>query len=726
MTEEVQKVFNNILKIQENIDDIKNKYEDDSEFKDKINTVCYDTIFKGKYSIEEYFKDQIDTDRNIRLGIVGRVKAGKSSLLNSLLFEGKDILPEAPTPMTAALTQIEYSNDKNYIEIEFITEDDIKLLEEQDKQYKKIFEKVKNDLSVNLEIDEASLNKKTEDKIKSDESNVILIASSKIYNNIINIKNTDNERYREIIQNNIKQIPFSNIDEIQNELKDYVASDGKYVDFVKSLKLYINMDILKEVSILDTPGFNDPLVTRNNKANQLLSKCDAILILTPSTHNFSYSDIEAMNRITKKEGIQEIYIVVSKFDDALVANSIAENSKGDLDDAIKNVLNDLYDNIENNLESINKNGVFDRILNNIENRVTYSSGICASMAETFEYKNEWSSEKNTVFKNLSEKYTDYFSGENTSKNNLEKLGNIKKINKILKLVEQKKEDILKDNLRKLKNKYNADASSIIEAIKKYIDERKKNIFNEDIENKKLELKKLLDHSEKIKEKMNANYIEEIEKYIINKSEKIYDKLENLDKKLDDIIYENIKDIKVFIGYKHNANKIKIENELYNYSKQFSEAKIYYINIVELATLISNFIIELLKKEVPADTEIQDFSIKSIIFDKFGEYDNTFQLNEEEKDKLFKEYDKKMKLDGKDAEIFISRLNTILMDYKKQASSKIKEKIGNLKKDLKNIRFPDLILNKYIDKLNNEMKELGQKEEALKKWNNILKEIMNII
>ncbi|MEI0606368.1 dynamin family protein [Brachyspira pulli] len=726
MTEEVQKVFNNILKIQENIDDIKNKYEDDSEFKDKINTVCYDTIFKGKYSIEEYFKDQIDTDRNIRLGIVGRVKAGKSSLLNSLLFEGKDILPEAPTPMTAALTQIEYSNDKNYIEIEFITEDDIKLLEEQDKQYKKLFEKVKNDLSVNLEIDEASLNKKTEDKIKSDESNVILIASSKIYNNIINIKNTDNERYREIIQNNIKQIPFSNIDEIQNELKDYVASDGKYVDFVKSLKLYINMDILKEISILDTPGFNDPLVTRNNKANQLLSKCDAILILTPSTHNFSYSDIEAMNRITKKEGIQEIYIVVSKFDDALVANSIAENSKGDLDDAIKNVLNDLYDNIENNLESINKNGVFDRILNNIENRVTYSSGICASMAETFEYKNEWSSEKNTVFKNLSEKYTDYFSGENTSKNNLEKLGNIKQINKILKLVEQKKEDILKDNLIKLKNKYNADASSIIEAIKKYIDERKKNIFNEDIENKKLELKKLLEHSEKIKEKMNANYIEEIEKYIINKSEEIYHKLENLDKKLDDIIYENIKDIKVFIRYKHNANKIKIENELYNYSKQFSEAKIYYINIVELATLISNFIIELLKKEVPADTEIQDFSIKSIIFDKFGEYDNTFQLNEEEKDKLFKEYDKKMKLDGKDAEIFISRLNTILMDYKKQASSKIKEKIGNLKKDLKNIRFPDLILNKYIDKLNNEMKELGQKEEALKKWNNILKEIMNII
>ena len=45
----------------------------------------------------------------LRIGIVGQVKAGKSSFINALLFDGNDILPKASTPMTAALTVIKYS-----------------------------------------------------------------------------------------------------------------------------------------------------------------------------------------------------------------------------------------------------------------------------------------------------------------------------------------------------------------------------------------------------------------------------------------------------------------------------------------------------------------------------------------------------------------------------------------------------------------------------------------
>ena len=51
----------------------------------------------------------LEEGRQLRLGIVGEVKAGKSSFLNAMLFEGKDILPKAPTPMTAALTRISYN-----------------------------------------------------------------------------------------------------------------------------------------------------------------------------------------------------------------------------------------------------------------------------------------------------------------------------------------------------------------------------------------------------------------------------------------------------------------------------------------------------------------------------------------------------------------------------------------------------------------------------------------
>ena len=48
--------------------------------------------------------------RNLRIAIVGQMKAGKSSFLNALLFP-IDVLPKAATPMTAALTRIGYAEN---------------------------------------------------------------------------------------------------------------------------------------------------------------------------------------------------------------------------------------------------------------------------------------------------------------------------------------------------------------------------------------------------------------------------------------------------------------------------------------------------------------------------------------------------------------------------------------------------------------------------------------
>ncbi|GAA8094446.1 hypothetical protein HpNP4_20330 [Helicobacter pylori] len=59
--------------------------------------------------LEKTLKEMQDTDRNLKVGIIGRVKAGKSSLLNALIFEGKEVLPKAATPMTASLTVLKYA-----------------------------------------------------------------------------------------------------------------------------------------------------------------------------------------------------------------------------------------------------------------------------------------------------------------------------------------------------------------------------------------------------------------------------------------------------------------------------------------------------------------------------------------------------------------------------------------------------------------------------------------
>ena len=63
--------------------------------------------------------DRLKRDNEIlKIGVVGQVKAGKSSFLNSLLFEGENVLPRASTPMTAGLTVLEFG-EKNVFSVEY-------------------------------------------------------------------------------------------------------------------------------------------------------------------------------------------------------------------------------------------------------------------------------------------------------------------------------------------------------------------------------------------------------------------------------------------------------------------------------------------------------------------------------------------------------------------------------------------------------------------------------
>ena len=43
----------------------------------------------------------------LRIGVIGKMKAGKSSFINSLVF-GDTVLPTGSTPVTATLTEIEF------------------------------------------------------------------------------------------------------------------------------------------------------------------------------------------------------------------------------------------------------------------------------------------------------------------------------------------------------------------------------------------------------------------------------------------------------------------------------------------------------------------------------------------------------------------------------------------------------------------------------------------
>ncbi len=91
--------------------------------------------------LEKTLKEMQDTDRNLKVGIIGRVKAGKSSLLNALIFEGVEVLPKAATPMTASLTVLKYAKTLS-AEVEFYSQKDILELKNEHARYEKEFQRM--------------------------------------------------------------------------------------------------------------------------------------------------------------------------------------------------------------------------------------------------------------------------------------------------------------------------------------------------------------------------------------------------------------------------------------------------------------------------------------------------------------------------------------------------------------------------------------------------------
>ena len=115
-----------------------------SDLENKVNQIgdggidrIKEALDKIKSKAAEICKggDTLCKDNSIlKIGIVGQVKAGKSSFLNSLFFNGENVLPRASTPMTAGLTVLRYG-EKNEFEVEYYNREEWQTFEYKAKQY---------------------------------------------------------------------------------------------------------------------------------------------------------------------------------------------------------------------------------------------------------------------------------------------------------------------------------------------------------------------------------------------------------------------------------------------------------------------------------------------------------------------------------------------------------------------------------------------------------------
>ena len=73
--------------------------------------------------LRRQWHDFSSAERKLNIAVIGRVKAGKSTFLNTVIFDGHHVLPQAFTPKTASLTKIEYA-EQNALAVEFYTPDE--------------------------------------------------------------------------------------------------------------------------------------------------------------------------------------------------------------------------------------------------------------------------------------------------------------------------------------------------------------------------------------------------------------------------------------------------------------------------------------------------------------------------------------------------------------------------------------------------------------------------
>lgn len=229
--------------------------------------------FKAK--TDDFYRE----NRKLNVGVIGQVKAGKSSFLNTLLFDGKEILPKASTPKTATLTKMEYS-EENVIQIEYYSEDEWGFLED------------------NAAVD-------SEDEVYTSAREIMEMVSR---------NGLDPHPY---LEKRIERMEFASYDDLISSLNDYVGEDGKYTPIVKAVTLYLNKEEFRGLSIVDTPGLNDPIPSRTLRTKDFIEVCDVVFFLSQSGSFLDKSDWDLLSSQLPQKGVKKLVLIASKYDSGI-------------------------------------------------------------------------------------------------------------------------------------------------------------------------------------------------------------------------------------------------------------------------------------------------------------------------------------------------------------------------------------------------------------------------
>ncbi len=502
--------------------------------------------------LEKTLEELRAKDRDLKVGIIGRVKAGKSSLLNALIFEGKDVLPKAATPMTASLTVLKYAKNLG-AKAGFYSQKDISELKNEHERYEREFQRIVDEEVKKQQEKQNPLNRAKEgfkkfgkmlsnnksdkespkEKILSDEE--ILQKARRIAKDKLNEDTkltSSHDQYERIKKSGLMntetldpRIQAHNLEELHQKLLQFVGANGKYMPHTKEVEISLNNPNLKDLEVIDTPGLNDPIASREERTKALLKDCHVVFIISPSGQFLANSDMDLFDRVSHKEGLQEIYFVASQADSALCSPSEAEKSHGHLPRALERAQKSFSSQLNNVMENLiqkypNQQEIFEKVK---KNGVILTSGVCFSMHQDFKNQASWESQKeeyHTLWRNLTELYPDAFNSTEKSKESLLLLSNMGAIKERLEKAAQNKDAIISQRVQDYAKSQASNLHNLITQLLKDLEEEKNKIKNADVS----AIAKQIEKYDKLSLKIETELTEAYEEFIVHFIKNIRDGL----------------------------------------------------------------------------------------------------------------------------------------------------------------------------------------------------------
>ena len=409
--------------------------------------------------------------RLLKVGVVGTVKAGKSTFLNALLFDGEDFLPKAVTPMTAALTRLTYSETPK-AKVTYYTTYDWENIQKQDRQYNKRIEqelerrKKSNDKARNVAQDvnfpalpasgrdKVEMNALSQNSYVTTRSVILSLDRNDIEKDVKRLMPENLASSHQLVQMVENRELGSAVDQyldkteeieldlnrpLSETLQPYVASDGYYTPLVNYIELEVSSPLLKGLEIIDTPGLNDPIISRSNKTRDFLMNCDVVLVVSNMGQFLTAEDMELLSTKLDEEAVNSAYIIGSQLDSAL--RQIPKHIKS-LQEAYKNCTNNMERRAHEEVKRALRTHPESALLQSLEKtRPEFISSMAFQITKKWEKGQKLTPEEDKVIQGLSI-FADF------EPNDMQDIANMDGVrNGILGEVREKKESIIAQRMQ---------------------------------------------------------------------------------------------------------------------------------------------------------------------------------------------------------------------------------------------------------------------------------------